>query len=526
VKYSDELFQLIRSLEASEKRYFKIHATQHIVGEKNNYLDLFEAIDKQAKSGKGYDEDKLLQKFKGEKFTKNFAVAKGYLVNSILKSLKAYHAGRTIDSQVRELLDSVEILYNKGLFKHAGKLVLKAKKLALSNDKTISYLEVESWEKFILHAQADLKGIEKYLEESFSEETFKAEQYQHEIASSGLILQMYVLVRSKGFVRHADHQKSFEEILNHSLFYLNEAELSFQTQSNLLTIQVMYHNVQSEWKESYKNHVKIVELWETHPERILERPMPFLHALNNWAISCYRVGKVDELFNVLDRLKAFPGDRKINLSLYLQGRIFGNVYNSVLHYNLLFGEFEATKILEAEVKEGLKKYSNILSELEESSFYFNLGALNFGLGKYSEALKWFNQLLNVSEYKPQEDLVSFSRIFLLLIHLELKNYDLLKYMVKSVDRFLTNRNRKYGIEQNILAFIRKLYLIKSDEQLVAAYAELCKAVTETVNDPFEDIVLKQYFDFVSWFESRVEDRDFIEIVQAKRGIQKLRQAAS
>ncbi len=48
MKVTDDLFQLIKSLDQSEKRYFKVFATMHIKGSDNNkYVGLFDAIDKQ-----------------------------------------------------------------------------------------------------------------------------------------------------------------------------------------------------------------------------------------------------------------------------------------------------------------------------------------------------------------------------------------------------------------------------------------------------------------------------------------------
>jgi hypothetical protein len=49
---SDQLFRLIKSLTTAEKRYFKIFASRHSIGGKNEYVNLFDAIDKQSK----YDE--------------------------------------------------------------------------------------------------------------------------------------------------------------------------------------------------------------------------------------------------------------------------------------------------------------------------------------------------------------------------------------------------------------------------------------------------------------------------------------
>lgn len=42
---SPALYELIRSLTKSEKRYFKIYASRHTIGEKNNGIKIFDFID-------------------------------------------------------------------------------------------------------------------------------------------------------------------------------------------------------------------------------------------------------------------------------------------------------------------------------------------------------------------------------------------------------------------------------------------------------------------------------------------------
>ncbi|MBI2270897.1 MAG: hypothetical protein HYU69_11180 [Bacteroidetes bacterium] len=68
----DNLFQLIHSLNKSEKRYFKVYSSLH--GGKKNYLKLFNAVGKQKKP----DEGQLKKMLSGEPLARNIHVAKKY----------------------------------------------------------------------------------------------------------------------------------------------------------------------------------------------------------------------------------------------------------------------------------------------------------------------------------------------------------------------------------------------------------------------------------------------------------------
>ena len=68
----DDVFDLIHSLTRNEKRYFKVAAGQHAVGEKKNYVVLFDAYDRL----KEYDPEKLVKALKGTRIAKNLSSEK------------------------------------------------------------------------------------------------------------------------------------------------------------------------------------------------------------------------------------------------------------------------------------------------------------------------------------------------------------------------------------------------------------------------------------------------------------------
>ena len=46
-RVNESVHELIKSLTKSEKRYFKLMSSRHTIGEENNYVILFDAIEKQ-----------------------------------------------------------------------------------------------------------------------------------------------------------------------------------------------------------------------------------------------------------------------------------------------------------------------------------------------------------------------------------------------------------------------------------------------------------------------------------------------
>ncbi len=107
---SDALFQLIKSLEKSEKRNFKLYITRNSSSLDLKSIQLFDAMDKMEE----YDEAQLLNKNKNIRKAQ-LSNAKAHLYREILSSLRLIRHEDNIDIQLHEQLDYARILYNKGL---------------------------------------------------------------------------------------------------------------------------------------------------------------------------------------------------------------------------------------------------------------------------------------------------------------------------------------------------------------------------------------------------------------------------
>ena len=160
-KPTDNLFRLIKSMNKPEKRYFKIYASRHS-SEENNYLKLFDAIEKQNE----YNEESILKKFQKETFVKKFPIAKARLFDTVLRSPDAFHANSSIDAQLKRQLHFAEILYKKSLYDQCARMLESAKRLATKYEKYSTLSEIFHWQKKLIekdnysgHEEGDLQKL-------------------------------------------------------------------------------------------------------------------------------------------------------------------------------------------------------------------------------------------------------------------------------------------------------------------------------------------------------------------------------
>ncbi|PKR81034.1 hypothetical protein CW751_07680 [Brumimicrobium salinarum] len=122
MKPSNELFHLIKSLTKSEKRFFKLSSS--IQSGEKNYFKIFDFIDAQD----SYDEKKLKEHFKDERFIKHLPSEKNHLYKLILKSLRQFYGEQSASNLIMQEIKNIEILYNKALHKESNKFLKRAKK--------------------------------------------------------------------------------------------------------------------------------------------------------------------------------------------------------------------------------------------------------------------------------------------------------------------------------------------------------------------------------------------------------------
>ena len=206
---SEELFQLINSLSKQEKRYFKLYASRHVIGGKNKYVQLFDAIDKQS----AYNEDKIKKKFNGETFIKQIHVTKNYLYKLILNSLRQFHENKAED-QFPVLLRNAQILFKKGLLQQSEKALNKAMKTAMENERFLQLLEVYRWKHHIIHNRNDVKRLEHYVNVDFQELSLNIlDIYRNFLQFQRLHDQMFIPYWKKGIIRKKKKKKTLSKML-------------------------------------------------------------------------------------------------------------------------------------------------------------------------------------------------------------------------------------------------------------------------------------------------------------------------
>lgn len=500
----DELARLITSLTKSEKRYFKMFCDLQS-GEKG-YLKLFDAIEKLG----DYDDEAIRKQFEGEDFIKRLPAVKNYLYTQILKSLRILHSGETVDSQLKEMIEEVSVLYEKRLYKQCNKILDKAEDLARKNELILAQIEINMWQERISVESMNPDVLEKKLESSMEKEVYLLGLQKNNLQFRNLHSQILILNKKIKEARTEEELSKFRDIINHPLMQSAYNALSFDARHYYYQIHLIYNHAKGDNEQCLANAEELLKLLEAFPDKIREKPKMYISALHNVLLSKIQLHNYNNFGETLDKLKSFPVK---SLNSEVNRFVSSSIFEMVMYLDP--GQFTQSMPVRDTIITGMEKYTDRINAIEEITLLYNLFYSYFGTGEFSKALGIINKLLNEYQKELRYDVQSAARILNLILHYELKNTMLLEYNAVSTYRFLYKSKRLYKLETIILNFIKKkmpdIYTPKDE---LEAFVELRKECLEIAEHPFEKKAF-EYFDYIAWLDSKIEKKSFEEIVQRK-----------
>jgi hypothetical protein len=507
MKPSSELFNLIKSLTKSEKRFFKLSSSLQS-GEKN-YLKIFDAIDEQSE----YDEYALKELFKKEKFVKHFPSEKNHLYKLILKSLRSYYSDNSISSILQQEIKNIEILYRKTLYEECEKFLQRAKKLAIEHEKFYYHFELIGIEKMLLEEAFEDGKFSRSLDDLIEEEQQVITKLRNLAEYHVLYSKVNFAFRSEGYSREENARKIIDEVSENHLIKAKNTALSKSAATICFYTQGFCHSANNQKDLSFIAFKQVQQILDDNPA--LKRDL-----IKRYVRTIYNLIKIHidrkefrSAFKMIESLREY-GEKEKQTSLDIQTRIFRASYMAELDIYDKLGEFEeglkTIKKIEAQLPffEGKSNKEHLIA------FYLKFSVIYIGLGDFNKSLFWVNKILNDNEKILRQDLYAYARLINLIVHYELNNLDLIEYLIKSTQRFLNKKNRDFELEKVIISYIRKLSKVSDQEK----QKEIFIAFRTQLEGLFEDQnnrILLNYFDFLSWVDSKIDSISLADAIQRR-----------
>lgn len=505
---SDGLFQLIKSLSRSEKRYFKLYVDSIGGNTPKKYIRLFDLIDQQ----EDFDEVRILEKEKSLK-PAQLSNMKAHLYYKILQSMRLYHQTAVIEIQIRELVDFAQLLLNKSLYEHCANILQKAKKMASKIDNLELLLEILKWEKRVL-SQTVGRDNEARVNRIIEDVQDVNTRINNINTFTNLSVKLNSLYKRMGFIRNKADYNKVVGLFNASIPPYKEESLSLNEKLNLYHLLVGYYFMIQDFEKGYYYANKWVNLFEDNAAMIPSRLETYINSINNLMIAQYKLFKYYEFIETNKKLKAVRFIPGISLNENIKLKLLKYTYVHQFNRYFMLGDFDQGVALMNRIKPGLELFANQLDNHSRIILYYKTASLYFGNDNFNEAIQSLNKIINANEGTLREDVHSFARILNLICHYELGNVDVIDYYIRSTYRFLLKKGDMHSFQRYILSFLKKLGSGITQDELIHQFENLRAQLIPLEDNPYEKRPF-MYFDIISWLESKIQKKRISTVIKEK-----------
>lgn len=464
---SDFLFQLVKSLTASEKRYFKLFTKRNMKNRDSNNEILFNIIDeidnsevykksRSAKSELKYDEKEIVQRFHKKTNISNISPYKNILYNELLKSLRLFNAQKRAEFKIRALMLDIQILIDKKLDTQALKRIQQAKKIATEYDYHFPALELLLIERQIIRR----KGTK-------ISDTLNSLAVECQKLLSQIDTQLSVLDTFEPF--HLGYRLENIEKTEKELLAFNAEKILTEIESNFENLQdipfpiqrtffslklnyLFYHS--RDFAAAYILLQEYIQNFEETPKLILEHTDLYVRSLYYFLTFCLNLKKFHEIPPGLKKMRKLTLDKELNgfgiNDKDIITQVFQHSYSIEHRYCLFTEQFEKGERLLKNIKIQLEIHEKNIQDLWLLSFYINIIGGLIEQKNFEESIFWINKTNALKETKGAKLVVQLVfHFFQVIAHIEIKNEGLVS---SSLLRSLSSFHKKN--EKKLLKFKR------------------------------------------------------------------------
>jgi hypothetical protein len=503
---TDALFQLIHSLEKSEKRNFKLYVKRNTSNNDLKIVQLFDALDKM----KEYDEKELINKTATIK-KEQLSNVKAHLYRQILASLRVLESNENIDIQLHEQLDYARILYNKGLYLQSLRILDRVKENARAHNQVSFLIGVLFLEKKIetLHITRSMQDRADALT---SESNDTNAMLMKVTKLSNLALQLYSWYIKNGHARNKIDEKEVENYLLENLTDDIKRPEGFYEKLYFNQSYCWYAFIRQDFLLYYRYAQKWVDLFTEDPLMIEIETANYIKGLHNLLNAHFTLRNYTGFNKALTLLENFRDSDIVKQNNNNKVQVFVYLSTAKINQHFLEGTFKEGLEIVPDIDQQLKEFSIYLDHHRVLVFYYKIASLYFGAGDYGTAIDYLNKIINW-KVDLRNDLQCYARLLHLISHYELGNFQLLEYLIKSVYRFMARMQNLSLVEEEMFKFLRKSFYL-SARKLQPEFEKLLAVIKQFEKSKFETRAFA-YLDIISWLESKVNNKPVYEIIRDK-----------
>lgn len=503
---TDDCYELIKSLQPAEKRYFKLFASQHGAKDAKQYIKLFDAIDAMPPNT-GYDELKLKRRLKDAVIIRNLPTMKNYLIQLVMKALRNFYSENSIESKLYELLQNEKILKEKRLNDLRKKTLKKAKEMAYEYEKFNLLLEI-IYREYDLNREMNQKDLKRLHIDAVKEERNLLDLLENEFDYREMGDFLFIQQRTESYIRDPKFLESLERLAHSELLTGNKQPTTFRSKLHYYRSLSLLAKFRKDEERSWEYSKMVLQLYRENRHMLDSNLTNYKMALNNYLGSCHRLQKYNEFENILNEMKSLP-----SLSFDDEGEVFQNSEFYKLLYFLNTKQIDRAKEMIVEIENGLNLYKKKINDARVIAFYYNFAITFFMAEDFNKASNYCAQII-AFKTPVRNDIRYTIRLLDMICHFELGNTLYLSSLIRNNKRYLQKDERYFQFEKKICESLIKLTKSTDKSQEIEHLLKLKDKILELKMSSENNILTDE---LLIWIESRKSNRSINELINLQSG---------
>ncbi|MEM7161358.1 MAG: hypothetical protein AAF487_02855 [Bacteroidota bacterium] len=497
-----ELFNLIDSLTKGEKRNFTLFVQRSSKEELPMFNKLFELIDKFPEKEDAWYAQKMNIEAK-----QNYSNLKRHLYKQIIMSLRILHNTKRANIQVREYIDYAFILYGKGLYPQASKILKLAKREAVKHHLNNSHYTIVEFQKMIESRHITRHGPDQAVE-LIEESTLIAENLNSTMKASNLRLEIHAYFIKNGHVKNEEESAYFSAQFENAVRELESATGGLNQRVFALQAKVWYFYTLNRFNESYEYANDWVDLFDRFPELIQRDKDLYLRGFHYMLNSAYHLRNVEKHSIVLSRLESYRKMeyKSLNRNSQIVSFLYvhtGRLNNSILKKDVSTGLLNIPKTMRR-----INKYSSVLDEHRKQVFYFKIAWIYLMADHIKKSISYLNKIVHVHKTTLRSDLKVYAIIMFMMCHYSSKNLSAIEYIIRTFGKDLNDLNRAQSLAIQMFKDIVEAPLL--GHRLI--FKQALENLARLKNDPYQKLSVN-YLDVELWIKSKISNRTIAQLGQ-------------
>lgn len=442
MKRRTDLYDLIRAMSKSEKRYFTIDA-QKSRRKDSRYLELFQAIN----DTEGEIDDKKLRR----QFGRNLSVDKNYLYEAILRSMRDYRSANSLAVRIREMILDAKYLYERSLYDQCEMRLEDAKKLAIELDDNIVLLEILKETQWLVSDKRS-ESYDSNIKILVEDSKRVLDNIVREMGLLDIYVNLLDIVLKRFSLGHEEDIKQTRARFQPLLEQIEPEKISPSSQRRYYQCKAMYSLLVGDFNDVFQQYEKVIDWWDQHPMIKGEEFHKYIVDISNYLNAYLTRGQYQYIPKIIESL-----ENSNPKNLHDKSQVFQKISANKLVYFINSGTQEGMYELLEAIEKGLSTY--YLNQRNQLVLLMNSAILLFIHEDFADCIKWCKKIFAKKKVSSRLDVQWAARLIFLVSQYELDEDDNAEKALRSVGRyFQVNEplSGKRDFEQLVLSTIQKL----------------------------------------------------------------------